>query len=109
MPKKKHPAKPVAKRKRRPSSGLPSKQDILKFIQNSPSYTGKREIARAFQVKGSDRVGLKLLLREMSDEGLIKGRRKRLAKTGTLPSVTVIEIKTRARCWGSHSGMPYKT
>jgi len=107
VPKKKHPAKPGAKRKRRPSSGLPSKQDILKFIQNSPSYTGKREIARAFQVKGSDRVGLKLLIREMSDEGLIKGRRKRLAKTGTLPSVTVIEIKTRDED-GEFIGVPAK-
>ena len=107
MPKKKHPAKPGAKRKRRPSSSLPSKQDILKFIQDSPTYVGKREIARAFQVKGSDRVGLKLLLREMSDEGLIKGRRKRLAKTGTLPSVTVIEIKTRDED-GEFIGFPAK-
>ncbi len=95
MPKKKKTAKPAAKRKRRLSPGLPSKQDVLKFIQDSPSFAGKREIARAFQIKGSDRVGLKLLLREMADEGLIKGRRKRLTKTGTLPSVTVIEITGR--------------
>ncbi len=107
MPKKKHPAKPGAKRTRRPSSGLPSKQDILKFIQNSPSNAGKREIARAFQLKGSDRIGLKLLLREMTDEGLIKGRRKRLSKTGTLPSVTVIEIKTRDQD-GEFIGVPAK-
>ncbi len=95
MPKKKKPAKPGAKRTRRSSPGLPSKQDILKFIQDSPSFAGKREIARAFQIKGSDRVGLKLLLREMADEGLIKGRRKRLTKAGELPSVTVIEITGR--------------
>jgi ribonuclease R len=95
VPKKKKPAKPGAKRTRRPSSGLPSKQDILNFIQSSPSFAGKREIARAFQIKGADRIGLKNLLREMADEGLIKGRRKRLAKTGTLPSVTVIEITGR--------------
>ena len=95
MPKKKKPAKPGAKRSRRPSSGLPSKQDILKFVQGSTSHVGKREIARAFQIKGSDRIGLKNLLREMADEGLIKGRSKRLQKTGTLPSVTVIEITGR--------------
>ena len=107
MPKKKHPEKPGAKRTRSSSSRLPSKQDILKFIQDSPSYTGKREIARAFQVKGSDRVGLKLLLREMSDEGLIKGRRKRLTKTGVLPPVTVIEITTRDED-GEFIGVPAK-
>jgi len=107
VPKKKHPEKPGAKRTRRSSSRLPSKQDILKFIQDSPSYTGKREIARAFQVKGSDRVGLKLLLREMSNEGLIKGRRKRLSKTGTLPPVTVIEITTRDED-GEFIGVPVK-
>ncbi len=107
MPKKKHPEKPGAKRTRRSSSRLPSKQDILKFIQDSPSYTGKREIARAFQVKGSDRVGLKLLLREMSNEGFIKGRRKRLSKTGTLPPVTVIEITTRDED-GEFIGVPVK-
>jgi ribonuclease R len=107
VPKKKHPEKPGAKRTRSSSSRLPSKQDILKFIQDSPSYTGKREIARAFQVKGSDRVGLKLLLREMSDEGLIKGRRKRLTKTGVLPPVTVIEITTRDED-GEFIGVPAK-
>jgi ribonuclease R len=107
VPKKKHPEKPGAKRTRRSSSRLPSKQDILKFIQDSPSYTGKREIARAFQVKGSDRVGLKLLLREMSNEGLIKGRRKRLTKTGVLPPVTVIEITTRDED-GEFIGVPAK-
>jgi len=95
VPRKKKPVKPSAKRTRRSTSALPSKQDILKFIQNSPSYTGKREIARAFQIKGSDRIELKHLLREMADEGLIQGRRKRLTKTGALPSVTVIEITGR--------------
>lgn len=107
MPKKKHPAKPGAKRARRPSPGLPSKQDILKFIQDSPSYAGKREIARVFQIKGSDRVGLKNLLTEMADEGLIQGRRKRLTKTGTLPSVTVIEITSRDND-GEFIGVPAK-
>ena len=95
MPRKKKPSKPGAKRAQSPFSGLPSKQDILKFVQGSVSHVGKREIARAFQIKGSDRIGLKNLLREMADEGLIKGRRKRLIKTGTLPSVTVIEITGR--------------
>ncbi|MFP3920564.1 MAG: ribonuclease R [Dichotomicrobium sp.] len=74
---------------------LPSKQDIVTFIEESPGEVGKREIARAFHIKGSDRVALKQLLREMADEGLIKGKRKRLRKPGELPNVTVIEITGR--------------
>ena len=57
--------------------------------------TGKREIARAFGVKGADRIELKRLLREMADEGLIRRGRKKITKAGDLPSVTVIEIVTR--------------
>jgi ribonuclease R len=74
---------------------LPSKQDIVKFIEESPGEIGKREIARAFHIKGPDRVALKQLLREMADDGLIKGKRKRLRKPGELPNVTVIEITAR--------------
>lgn len=74
---------------------LPSKKDILDFIQGTPGHTGKREIARAFGIRGANRVGLKALLAELADEGLIKGRRKRVAAKGQLPSVTVIDIVSR--------------
>jgi len=74
---------------------LPTKQDIVKFIEDSPGEVGKREIARAFHIKGADRIALKQLLSEMADEGLIKGKRKRLRKPGELPNVTVIEITGR--------------
>jgi len=74
---------------------LPSKQDIITFIEEAPGEVGKREIARAFHIKGSDRIALKQLLREMADEGLIKGKRKHLRKPGALPNVTVIEITGR--------------
>ena len=71
---------------------MPSKAAILEFVQSSPQKVGKREIARAFGVKGSDRVALKQVLREMADEGLISSARKRIRKPGGLPSVTVIEV-----------------
>jgi len=74
---------------------LPSKQEIVTFIDESPGEVGKREIARAFHIKGADRIALKQLLREMADEGLIKGKRKHLRKPGALPNVTVIEITGR--------------
>ncbi len=62
-------------------------------MRTSDGRMGKREIARAFGVKGSDRVGLKALLKEMTEEGLIeKKHRKGLGEPGVLPSVTVIEV-----------------
>jgi ribonuclease R len=74
---------------------LPSKQEILDFLQTASRETGKREIARAFGIKGGDRIGLKALLRDMADDGLIAGSRRKLTRPGVLPPVTVIEITGR--------------
>lgn len=71
---------------------LPEKSEILAFLQSSPQKTGKREIGRAFGIKGAQRVAFKRLLREMSDEGLISGRRKKITQPGQLPAVTVLNI-----------------
>ena len=74
----------------------PERQDILDFIAQNPGKTGKRDIAKAFKVKGSDRIYLKQLLREMTAEGLIEGnRRDGVRKAGTLPAVGVVEITAR--------------
>ena len=74
---------------------LPSKQEILDFLATASAETGKREIARAFGVKGGDRIALKALLRDMADDGLIAGSRRKLERPGALPPVTVIEIVDR--------------
>ncbi|MEM7192425.1 MAG: RNB domain-containing ribonuclease, partial [Pseudomonadota bacterium] len=76
-------------------AGLPSKKEILEFLETSEAKAGKREIARAFGIKGADRIGLKALLREMTNEGLLAGSRRKLSRPGQLPSVTVLEIYSR--------------
>jgi hypothetical protein len=38
---------------------IPSKDEILAWIADHPTLTSKRDIARAFGIKGSDRIGLK--------------------------------------------------
>ncbi|MCB1513218.1 MAG: ribonuclease R [Hyphomicrobiaceae bacterium] len=75
--------------------GLPSREEILDFVQSAQSKVGKREIARAFSIKGSDRIALKQLLAEMADEGLLTGGKKELKKRGGLPPVAVLEVKGR--------------
>ena len=40
-------------------ANIPSKQDLLDWIRDNPDAAGKRDIARAFNIKGADRVELK--------------------------------------------------
>ena len=81
------------KPKQKPETGLPSREALLEFIAGRPDKAGKREIARAFGIAGADRIGLKRLLREMEDEGLIAGKREHLRRPGDLPSVTVLLVE----------------
>ena len=46
----------------RPAPGLPTRKQILEFIQNSPVPAGKREISREFGLKGNEKIQLKALL-----------------------------------------------
>ena len=71
---------------------LPSKADISEFIASSPSRVGRREIARAFGIKGGDRIALKALLREMADEGMIGGNRRNISSGGPLPPVGPADV-----------------
>ncbi|MEO1532909.1 MAG: hypothetical protein AAFU72_12125, partial [Pseudomonadota bacterium] len=60
-------------------AGLPSKEQILEWVRENPHHGAKRDIAKAFGIKGADRVALKELLRELEEEGALarKGRRVR--------------------------------
>ena len=78
---------------RKPKPGLPSRQQILEFISTSGQPAGKREIARAFGLSGNDKIGLKVLLKDMADEGLIDSSPGRaFHKAGGVPKVTVLRV-----------------
>src|ERR1700748_1591650 len=73
--------------------GLPSRDQILHFIAQSDQPAGKREIARAFGLKGHEKIRLKALLKDMADEGLIDGGPGRaFHKMGGVPKVTVLRV-----------------
>jgi len=76
---------------------LPSKETVLQFLEENPDMSGKREIARAFGLKGQQKIALKAMLKELQGDGLIKKRGKRFAKPGSLPNVTVLDITARDR------------
>ena len=72
---------------------FPSKQELLAFINESPVPVGKKEIARAFHIRGQDRAALKAVLKELQDEGQLERQEKRrLTRSGGLPEVIVAEV-----------------
>jgi ribonuclease R len=85
----------VARKAKSPLPDLPTADQLIDFIQNSPGKVGKREIARAFSIKGSDRIALKRLLKTLEEEGKLKRSRRAINKAGELPSITALEIVAR--------------
>ncbi|XBQ14609.1 MAG: ribonuclease R [Nitratireductor rhodophyticola] len=67
----------------------------MRFIKDNPDRTSKRDIAKAFGLKGGDRIWLKDILRDLQDEELLKKTRKRLLRPGALPHVVVLDVFSR--------------
>jgi ribonuclease R len=74
---------------------VPPRDVLLAFIADNPDRASKREIAKAFGLKGEARVELKDALRALEDDGLVQKDRKSLSRPGALPPVTVLDITTR--------------
>ncbi len=65
---------------------------MLEALASEPGAT-KRDLSRILGVKGSDRITLKRILKELDQDGAVTGNRKRgYVRPGTLPEVTVLEI-----------------
>ena len=54
---------------------VPTRDELLAFIKESSTPVGKREIARAWGIKGDQRIELKALLRDLRDTGEIAADR----------------------------------
>ncbi len=87
---------------------MPSREDILAFIAREreaaaqaggalPDKIGKREIARAFGIRGDDKILLKKILKELELEGEIKRSRSGLHEKGALPQIVLADITSRDR------------
>ena len=71
---------------------LPSEGEIVEFLSTSKGLVGKREIARAFAIKGAARIDLKRLLKTMAEKGTLAKRGRRVSKNAALPEVAILEI-----------------
>ncbi len=74
---------------------IPPRDVLLRFIADHPEQASKREISKAFGLKGETRVELKALLKSFEEDGLLEKRHKSLVRPGALPPVTVLDITTR--------------
>jgi ribonuclease R len=72
---------------------IPTKQEILDWIFANPTQTSKRDIAKAFGIKGSDRIDLKRVLKELEAEGHLAKRRRTYSDPDRLPPVSVLQVK----------------
>ena len=71
---------------------IPSKAEILAWISEHPTKAAKRDIAKAFGIKGAARIDLKRLLKELEEEGKLTKRRSSYRDAEELPPVAVLEI-----------------
>ena len=71
---------------------IPSRQQILEWVADNPDATSKRDIAKAFGIKGAERIELKRILKELESEGLLERRRRHYLDAERLPPVTVVQI-----------------
>lgn len=74
-------------------SDIPSKTDILAWVRENPDKASKRDISRAFGIKGNARIELKRVLREMHADGSLKKTgRKAFRGDGALPPVAMLNV-----------------
>ncbi|HQS14451.1 ribonuclease R [Reyranella sp.] len=72
---------------------VPARDELLAFIRDSETPVGKREIARAYGLKGDQRIELKELLRDLRDAGEITpDRAKTFRHPESLSDMVVLEI-----------------
>lgn len=71
---------------------IPTKDQIRQWISENPGLSAKRDIAKAFGIKGDARIDLKRLLKELEDEGTVEKRARRFRDPGALPPVSVLQV-----------------
>ena len=71
---------------------IPTKEEILEWISENPTLTSKRDIAKAFGIKGAARIDLKRILKELEAEGHLEKRKKTYRDQDRLPPVSVLQV-----------------
>jgi ribonuclease R len=73
-------------------SPIPDKSAILEWIAENPTQTSKRDIAKAFGIRGAERIDLKRVLKELEAEGHLEKRKRSYRDPDRLPPVSVLQV-----------------
>ena len=77
----------------KPSHGL-TRDKVLEYLEKHPQQTNKREIARGLGVKGSGRVALRQILKQLEADGSVARVGKRaFASVDTPPPTGVVQFE----------------
>ncbi|WP_332065531.1 ribonuclease R [Bartonella sp. CB189] len=76
----------------RTAEHLPDKAEILAFINDNPNRSNKREIVKAFNLKGDSRIWLKNILHDLKRNNLIAPKHTKEINAKQLPSIAVVKI-----------------
>ncbi|MGJ8582677.1 MAG: ribonuclease R [Marinosulfonomonas sp.] len=71
---------------------VPTHKEILDWISENPTQTSKRDIARAFGIKGAARIDLKRVLKELEADGHLEKRKRSYRDPDSLPPVSVLVV-----------------
>ena len=75
------------------SVGLPSREEIRRFIREQPGRAGKREVARAFNLGPEHRVALRGILKSLEHEGALEpAGKRRFTEPGRLPETALVVV-----------------
>ena len=71
---------------------IPTKDQIRQWISENPGLMAKRDIAKAFGIKGDGKIELKRLLKELEADGALVRKRRSYREADKLPPVSVLTI-----------------
>jgi ribonuclease R len=74
-------------------AGLPTKQDLLLWLKENPNKVSKREIAKAFSITGSYKIGLKKLILDLENEREARSKSNSESFISVIPSTVICIVK----------------
>jgi ribonuclease R len=80
---------------RNATDSFPSRDEIIAFVRSQTGKAGTKEIARHFGLKNADRAELRRILRELTDDGVIKKQGRTVSETAALPPTLIADITGR--------------
>ena len=79
----------------KPHGALPSREQVLAFISERGGDVSKRDVIRAFRLDNAGKAELKSLLRDLKDDGAIKGRARKVNVAGEVAGTVLASIVAR--------------